>query len=79
MVGGFIMNELVSIIQHGSWYQVAFNCTNENGGTYLSTVTIQGLKKLRKAYKQFNIKHTPGYPCLLSEAIPLELLQSLGL
>jgi len=73
------MNELVSIIQHGSWYQVAFYCTNENGGTYLSTITIQGLKKLRVAYKRFNIKHTPGYPCLLSEAIPLELLQSLGL
>lgn len=73
------MNELVSIIQHGSWYQVAFNCTNKNGGTYLSTVTIQGLKKLRKAYNKYNIKHTPGYPCLLSEAIPLELLRSLGL
>ena len=73
------MNELVSIIQHGSWYQLAFNCTNKNGGTYLSTVTIQGLKKLRLAYKQFNIKHTPGYPCLLSEAIPLEELRSFGL
>lgn len=73
------MNELVSITQHGSWYQVAFNCTNKNGGTYLSTVTIQGLKKLRKAYKQYNIKHTPGYPCMLSEAIPLELIRSLGL
>ena len=73
------MNELVSIIQHGSWYQLAFNCTNKNGGTYLSTVTIQGLKKLRKAYKQYNIKHTPGYTCLLSEAMPLELLRSLGL
>lgn len=73
------MNELVSIIQHGSWYQLAFNCTNKNGGTYLSTVTIQGLKKLRKAYKQYNIKHTPGYPFLLSKAIPLELIRSLGL
>jgi len=74
-----LSNELVSIIQHGSWYQVAFNCKNENGGTYLSTFTVQGLKKLRLAYKRFNIKHTPGYPCMLSKAIPLELIRSLGL
>lgn len=73
------MNELVSIIQHGSWYQVTYNCMNENGGAYLSTFTVQGLKKLRLAYKQFNIKHTPGYPFMLSEAIPLELVRSLGL
>lgn len=73
------MNELVSIIQHGSWYQVAFNCKNANGGTYLSTFTVQGLKKLRLAYKQFNIQHTPGAPFMLSEAIPLELVRSLGL
>ena len=73
------MNELVSIIQRGSWYQVASNCKNENGGTYLSTFTVQGLKKLRLAYNKFNIKHTPGYPFILSKAIPLELIRSLGL
>lgn len=72
-------NELVSIIQHGSWYQVAFLEANAQGARGLRTFTVQGLKKLRLAYKRFNIKHTPGYTCMLSEAIPLELLQSLGL
>jgi len=72
-------NELVSIIQHCSWYQVAFWETNAQGARGLRAFTVQGLKKLRLAYKKFNIKHTPGYPCMLSEAIPLELIRSLGL
>lgn len=74
-----LSNELMNIIRHGSWYQVAFWETNAQGGRALCTFTVQGRKKLRLAYKQFNIKHTPGYPCMLSEAIPLELLRSLGL
>jgi len=72
-------NELVSIIQHGNWYQVAFWETNAQGARGLRTFTVQGLRKLRLAYKKFNIKHTPGYPFMLSEAIPLELIRSLGL
>lgn len=70
--------ELVSIIQHGSWYQVAFSETNAQGGRGLCTLTVQGIKNTRKHCKYYNIVHTKGKPCVVSRGIDLNLFLEKG-
>lgn len=48
-------NELVSLSQHGSWYQVAFMV-----GNHLESFTTQGIKKTREAINYYGVKHTVG-------------------
>lgn len=71
-------NELVSILKRGSWYQVAYAQTNVQGGSVLLSFTVQGLVKLKKAYKYFNIVHTPEKGYLLSKDIDIELVKELN-
>lgn len=70
-------NELVSIIKHGSWYRVAYAQTTAQGAVLLS-FTVQGLKKLKKAYKHFNVVHTPGKSFLVSTDVYIELFEELN-
>lgn len=55
------MNELVGLIQKGSWYQV---CWNENN--VLMTYKLHGKDKLEKYLKIHSIKHTVGTPFVLT-------------
>jgi len=66
LVNSLVPRELVSITQHGSWYQVAF--MNEN---VLNTITTQGVKKTKQAIKYFNIIHTKGTPMMLGKDLYL--------
>jgi len=71
LVKSLVPCELISIYKHGSWYQVAFADTNRNGGKYLSTLTIQGVKNTRKHCRYYNIVHTKGTPVVLSGALDI--------
>ena len=48
-------NELVSLLQRGSWYQVAFMV-----GNHLESFTAQGINKTREAINYYGVKHTAG-------------------
>ena len=57
-------NELVSLLQHGSWYQVAFMVDN-----HLESFTTQGIKKTREAIDYYGVKHTAGVAIGVSSGI----------
>ena len=59
--GSYNMNELVGLLQKGSWYQV---CWNENN--VLMTYKLHGKDKLEKYLKIHSIKHTAGHPFVLT-------------
>jgi len=71
-------HELISIIQRGSWYQVAFWETNAQGGRGLRTLTVQGIKNTRKHCRYYNIVHTKGTPYVVSRGIDLNLFLEKG-
>lgn len=58
------MKELVTIMQNGSWFQVAY--MNHN---HLETITVQGFNKALSMAKRLGIKHTPGKGCAMSASI----------
>ena len=60
-------NELVSLLQHGSWYRVAFMV-----GNHLESFTTQGVKKTREAIAYYGVKHTPGNPYVVTDGIDLK-------
>lgn len=59
-------NELVSLLNRGSWYQVTFMVNN-----HLESFTTQGIKKTRQAIKYYGVTHTPGTPMAVSADIPV--------
>lgn len=61
-------NELVSLLQHGSWYQVAFMV-----GNHLESFTTQGIKKTREAINYYGVKHTPGTGFAVTPGIQLSI------
>ncbi len=61
------MNELVSIIQRGSWYQVAFMADN-----HLESFTTQGIEKTREAIAYYGVTHTPGTGYVVTAGIDLK-------
>lgn len=58
------MKELVTIMQNGSWFQVAY--MNDNR---LESITVQGFNKAMDTAKRLGIKHTPGKGCAVSASI----------
>jgi len=57
-------NELVSLLQHGSWYQVAFMADN-----HLESFTTQGTKKTWEAINYYGVKHTAGVDIMTTVGI----------
>lgn len=57
-------NELVSLLQRGSWYQVAFMT-----GNHLESFTTQGIEKTREAINYYGVKHTAGVAMGVSSGI----------
>ena len=72
LVNSLEPRELVSIIQKGSWYQVSFFDKNANGAQFLSTTTLQGVKKVRKFFQYRNIIHTQGHPYMVTVGIDVD-------
>lgn len=52
--------ELISILNRGSWYYVTAQDTT---GTPIK-FKAQGVKKINGLLRSFNVKHTPGTPCV---------------
>jgi len=61
-------NELVSLLQRGSWYQVAFMVDN-----HLESFTTQGIKKTREAISYYGVKHTAGAGFMTTPGIQLSI------
>ena len=57
-------NELVSLLQRGSWYQVAFMV-----GNHLESFTTQGINKTREAINYYGVKHTAGVAIMTTVGI----------
>lgn len=78
LVNSLEPRELVSIVQKGSWYQVAFFDKNANGGRGLVTATLQGVKKVHKFCRYQNIVHTPGQPYMVTNNLDVNFLLNRG-
>ena len=78
LVNSLEPRELVSIIQKGSWYQVAFLDKNANGSRGLATATLQGVKKVRKFCRYWNIVHTQGQPYMVTVGIDVNFFLNRG-